>query len=244
MTAKSTGRATKQLTAVKRVSPTQQVREQLLAAIESGEYAPGAALPSERELCEIFGVSRVSVREAIAGLEAMNLITVRQGLGAFVQKSINERYAGPFAKYLEIHRAELVELTRVRGALDALAAEQAATAGDAAALANVQQAGRAFEEAAASGDREKAAECDRLFHLAIADASMGELLPRLLFELNSLLTESRSATFAQDGQLQSSVDEHRAIIEAIVSGDAEAARAAADKHMSRISDWLVALSDR
>ncbi|MCG2799991.1 MAG: GntR family transcriptional regulator, partial [Cellulomonas sp.] len=67
------------LTSIKRVGPTQLVREQLLVAIESGAYAPGSALPSERVLCETFGVSRVSLREAIAGLEATGLITVQHG---------------------------------------------------------------------------------------------------------------------------------------------------------------------
>jgi DNA-binding FadR family transcriptional regulator len=52
------------------VSRTQQVRDQLEAAIERGDYKPGERLPSERELVELLGVSRVSVREAIRSLEA------------------------------------------------------------------------------------------------------------------------------------------------------------------------------
>ncbi|GAA1933492.1 FadR/GntR family transcriptional regulator [Nocardioides marmoribigeumensis] len=231
------------LTAVKRVSPTHEVREQLLAAIESGQYAPGAPLPSERELCEIFGVSRVSVREAIAGLEAMNLITVRHGLGAFVQQSINERYAGSFAKYLELHRDQLIELAKVRAPLEALAAEEAARHADPTALAIVQEAAVAFEEAVESADRARAAARDREFHLAIADASMGRLLPRMIHELNSLLTEARTATFAQQGQLEQSVADHRAILEALVRGDADGARGAVEQHMRRIGEWLAGLPD-
>lgn len=241
MTAKSTGRAVQGLTMVKRVSPTRQVREQLLAAIERGEYPPGAPLPSERELCAAFGVSRVSVREAIAGLEAMKVITVRHGLGAFVQESINETYAASFVKYLELHREQLIELTKVRGALDALAAEEAARQGDEDALRAIEKAGREFEEVADSSDRANAAERDRAFHLAIADAAQGELLPRLLHELNDLLTESRTATFAQEGQLQKSAEDHRAITRAIVDGDPVAARNAMNDHMTRISDWLSTL---
>lgn len=241
--AKATGRSAEPLTAVKRVSPTHQVREQLLAAIESGQYAPGAPLPSERELCEIFGVSRVSVREAIAGLEAMNLITVRHGLGAFVQESINERYAGPFAKYLELHRDQLIELTKVRAPLEALAADEAARHADKPALDKVKKTGLAFEKAAKGGERARAAECDRDFHLAIADASMGELLPRLIHEVNGLLMESRTATFAQEGQLQQSVEDHRAIIDAVVGGDPDAARVAVERHMQRIGEWLEGLPE-
>ncbi|MCD4852036.1 FadR family transcriptional regulator [Arthrobacter sp. AK01] len=241
MTAKSTGRSVKALTSVKRVSPTQQIREQLLGAIERGEYPPGSALPSERELCETFGVSRVSVREAIAGLEAMKVITVQHGRGAFVQESISERYAGSFAKYLELHREQLIELTKVRGALESLAAEEAARHGDRDDLRAIEEAEREFEHAASAGDGLDAAERDRAFHLAIADASKGELLPRLIHELNDLLSESRGATFAQKGQLQKSVQDHRDISRAIAEGDPAAARHAVDVHMTRIGDWLSTL---
>lgn len=238
MTTKSSGRSVQRLTAVKRVSPTQQVRDQLLAAIESGEYAPGALLPSERELCEIFGVSRVSVREAIAGLEAMNLISVRHGLGAFVQEGIHDRYAGSFGKYLELHQEQLIDLTKVRGALEGLAAEEAARAGSKSALRKIESAERAFEKAAQAGDSNAAAECDRAFHLAIADASASELLSRLVHEVNDLFTESRAATFAQEGQLANSVADHQEILKAILDGDVARSRVAVVNHMRRISDWL------
>src|SRR5215469_9811509 len=133
---------------VQHVSPTQQVREQLLAAIESGEFAAGSLLPSERVLCATFGVSRVSVREAIAGLEAMGLVSVQHGRGAFVRDRVATRYAGPFGKYLEPHRDELIELLKVRGALDELTAEEAALHATAEGLSKVAEACRRFNEAA------------------------------------------------------------------------------------------------
>lgn len=209
-----------------------------MEAIERGEFPPGAPLPSERVLCETFGVSRVSIREALAGLEAMKLIVVQHGRGAFVQESIGDQYAGPFAKYLDIHRDELIELTKVRGALDELAAEEAARQGTRTSIAAIERAGQAFEEAAESGDIAESARLDVAFHLAIADAAGGALLPQLLHELNNLLTESRKATFSQDGQLSRSVREHQTIINALHKQDANAARRAVHKHMTRISDWL------
>lgn len=241
MAPRSRAKAASGFSAVERVSPTQQIREQLIAAIESGEFPPGSSLPSERVLCESFQVSRVSVREAIAGLEAMGLITVQHGRGAFVRESINDRYALPFAKYLQIHRAELLELIKVRGALDELAAREAALYADESALEEVERAGRAFEEAADAGDLSTAPELDRAFHLAIANATKGELLPRLLLDLNELLTESRSATLAQAGQLQKSAGDHRAIVKALLDRDPAAARRAVERHMSRLNDLLESL---
>ncbi|MGH3152081.1 MAG: FadR/GntR family transcriptional regulator, partial [Streptosporangiaceae bacterium] len=198
---------------VQHVSPTQQVREQLLAAIERGDFPPGALLPSERALCATFGVSRVSVREAIAGLEAMGLITVQQGRGATVRQGVAGRYAGPFGKYLQLHQAEIVELLKVRGALDELTAEEAALHGSAADLARVTQACQQFETAVETDPRDlaKMAELDVAFHMSIAESAGGELLPKLVRELNGLLEESRRITLGLTDQPLRSAQQHQAI---------------------------------
>lgn len=228
------------LRSVQHVSPTQQVREQLLAAIEKGDFPAGSMLPSERVLCATFGVSRVSVREAIAGLEAMGLITVRHGRGAFVRDRVATRYAGPFAKYLELHKTELAELLKVRGALDELTAEEAALHGSTDGLAKVAAACRSFKEAAEAGphDLAKLAELDVAFHVSIAESAGGELLPKLLRELNGLLDESRGITLGMDGQPARSAQQHQAITDAILAGDARAARRAASRHVAAVRMWL------
>jgi len=228
------------LRSVQHVSPTQQVREQLLAAIERGDFPPGTMLPSERVLCSTFGVSRVSVREAIAGLDAMGLITVQQGRGAFVREGVASRYAGPFAKYIQMHRAELVELLKVRGALDELAAEDAALHGSASDLAKVTEACQQFGAAVENDahDLAKMAELDVAFHMSIAESAGGDLLPKLLRELNGLLEESRRITLGLTGQPLRSAQGHQAIADAILAGDAVAARRAANLHVAAVRLWL------
>lgn len=227
-------------TSVRRVRSPQHVRAQLLAAIDRGDYPPGAALPSERVLCDTFGVSRVSVREAIAGLESTGLITVEHGRGAFVRESVNNAYAGPFVKYLQVHRHELVELLQVRGALDELAAAEATQRADADLLVQLQVSCNAFQQAVESGERdfEKLSEFDVNFHCFIATLSQGQLLPRLIRELNGVLEESRRITLARPGQLGRSVREHQAIVDAIVARDANAARRAVRKHVGNIRRWV------
>jgi GntR family transcriptional repressor for pyruvate dehydrogenase complex len=228
------------LRSVQHVSPTQQVREQLLAAIERGDFPPGALLPSERALCATFGVSRVSIREAIAGLDAMGLITVQQGRGAFVREGVAGRYAGPFGKYLQLHRAELVELLKVRGALDELTAEEAALRGSAADLAKVTDACQQFQAAVENDphDLAKLAELDVAFHMSIAESAGGVLLPNLVRELNGLLEESRRITLGLTGQPLRSAQQHQAIADAILAGDAVAARRAANLHVAAVRLWL------
>lgn len=223
---------------VSRVSPTQQVQNQLLAAIERGEFPPGGKLPSERVLCETFGVSRVSVREALAGLTATGLIEVSQGRGAFVRQRVSEGYLGPFGKYIETHRDELAELLMVRGALDGLAAATAAQTIDDEGRAALQAAHEAFARAVEQeASPPELAELDVDFHQRIAAAAHGELLPKLIAQLHSLLVESRHILFSRAGQPSRSLADHQEILDAILSGDHDTAKELATRHAAKMQDW-------
>jgi GntR family transcriptional repressor for pyruvate dehydrogenase complex len=220
-------------TAISRVGPTQQVREQMFAAIERGDYLPGSALPSERVLCETFGVSRVSVREAIAGFEATGLIVVRHGRGAFVREGMSDQYAGPFGKYLEMHREEILELLKVRGALDELAAEQASLRGTETELEKITAAHEAFKQAVVDGAAVALlARLDVAFHMSIAEAAGGALLPSLLKDLNGILADSRQISLSRPGRPVRSSEQHQAILQAILTRDTKTARRAVSDHLT------------
>ena len=63
-----------------------QIYNQIRDAIVNGTYKVGDKLPSEKELCEMFGVSRVPVREALCALELNGLVSSNQGLGVYVKE--------------------------------------------------------------------------------------------------------------------------------------------------------------
>lgn len=222
------------LRAVRRERATQQVRDQLLAALESGEYMPGHLLPSERVLCETFGVSRVSVREAIAGLEAVGLIAVQHGKGAFVCGTLSEQVAGPLQRYLTAHHEELLDLLRVRGALDELAAEEAALRGTDAGLKRMTVMHEAFRRSAEQPkvDFARLGALDVEFHLSIAKASRSALLQKLLEDLHAVMADPRRMTTARsDRHRHLSVAQHQAIVDAILARNAPRARKAAGRHL-------------
>ncbi len=237
---KKSTRSSSSFTSINRVSSTQQVRDQLSRAIARGEYPPGSALPSERALCALFGVSRVSVREAIAGLVSTGLVRVAHGRGVFVRESTHDAYAAPFAKYLEVNRAQLVELLKVRGALDELAAVEAIAHGDATGFARIEEANDAFQSAVAGNavDTRRIAHLDATFHMSIAQVGKDKLLPRLLAELNGVMEESRMATLSRPGQLETSAREHTAIVEAVLGGDPSEARRAVRAHIDNVQRWV------
>jgi DNA-binding FadR family transcriptional regulator len=229
-------------TTIKPVQRAQEVHDQLARAIANGDYQPGDRLPSERELGQAFGVSRVSVREAMRGLQAIGLVEVVHGRGCFVSKGPGERYRSPFAVWLHVHRDEVLELMKVRGALDELAAHEAAARKDPPAVAKLERAHRAFEQAVRAGNAslDELVRLDIDYHLAIADASGSRLVHDLLEELNDRFAQSRKIVFAQASQTSRSVEQHGAIVTAIAAGDPRKARAATAAH---IVSTLAALED-
>jgi DNA-binding FadR family transcriptional regulator len=216
------------------------VRDQLLAAIHGGAYPIGSKLPSERELTELFGVSRVSVREGIRSLEAMGLVEVRHGNGCYV-RSVTPHATADLAQWLGTHRDEVLEMMTVRGALDEVAATQAAANGSAPALQLIVAAHDAFvaEANRAGGARfGDLARLDIAFHVAIAEASHSRLLTDLLSELHTHLTEARRLGFESVGRSALAVQEHESIVHAILAHDVASARAAVSRHMDHVSDVL------
>ena len=221
---------------VSSASRSDQVRDQLEAAIRRGEYAPGDRLPSERELTEMLGVSRVSVREGIRSLEAIGLVEVRHGNGCFVLDR-SRRTGRDLGRWLDLHRDEVLELILVRAPLDELAAGLAAELQDAEALARVRAAHEAFlaEIDHEDGPRlDKLSDLDIAFHVEIARASGSDLLYDLLDDLHQHLRDSRKAGFEPESGPALSGREHVAIVKAIERGDPQAARRAVKKHVARV----------
>lgn len=228
------------LTSIKRTQRSEEVRLQIERAIRQGDFAPGERLPSERELVQTFGVSRVSVREAIRSLEAVGLVSVHQGRGAFVSDR-RSGFGEQMARWLETHRDELLELLGVRGALDELAAASAVENYDPVKVAAIFAAHEAFRTAV--DERAPTAELvarDVDFHVAIAEASGNRLLYDLLSDLHLYLAESRHLTLTPSGRPAQSALEHEEIVEAIRARDPALARVATSRHIASVSELVIA----
>ncbi len=233
------GRAQARFTGIERTNRARFAREQLEQAICRGDVKPGDRLPSERELVDMLGVSRVSVREAMRSLEALGLVEVSQGRGCFVADSRAAAYAGDFGRWLAAHRDEVLDLLRVRGALEELAAEAAAARGDSRAVACVRAASERFAAAAtreAPAPLERLVELDIAFHEEVAATSGIPLLVDLLHDLNTYLTESRYVVMAPHGRPRVSASEHERIVAAIAEGRPANAKIAAARHIESVRE--------
>lgn len=229
---------------IKRIQRNEEIRRQIEHAIKNGDFLPGERLPSERELVETFGVSRVSVREAIRSLEAVGLVRVYQGRGAFV----TDRRSGLgelMTRWLDVHRDKVLELLGVRGVLDEYASRLAVENGNAAKIAAVRAAHETFAAAVeAEVSTADIVALDIDFHIAVAEATENRLLFDLLSDLHSYLAESRYLALVPKNRPRQSLSEHSEIVAAIVARDAEAAVAATARHIARVRKIVAAEAAR
>ena len=118
-----------------------EIVSQIERAIFAAELSPGDRLQSERELAEQFGVSRITVRDALRVLEARGLIRVKVGAmgGAFVADANTDRVAESISTLIKLKRMTLSELAEARKVVEAATAELAAQRADAAAVSRLQQ---------------------------------------------------------------------------------------------------------
>jgi len=143
------------------------------------------------------------------------------------------------ARWLQLHEGEVLELHRVRGALDELAAHSAAELQDRDGIAKIKAAHQALREAVeADVATAELMLLDIDFHVAIAEASGNRLLYDLLYDLHAYLAESRKFVLATRGRPPQSVREHGKIVDAIAAGDPAGARAAMSRHIASISELV------
>ena len=220
---------------VSRLSLSDEIVEQIIGLISRGILRPGERMPSEKQLCQQFAVSRTSVREALRSLSVMGILQPHAGEGTYVSED-NSRYLERTLGWsLLLDRKLVDDLIETRLTLESETAFLAA-----------QRAGNddLLEIAAAIEGMENSAEqpenylgFDVRFHLAIARASQNSILSQLLGMIRGYLQtwikETLSATPAHDSELRAnkSIAEHREVQAALKSGNAERARQAMKDHI-------------
>jgi GntR family transcriptional repressor for pyruvate dehydrogenase complex len=95
-----------------------QIAEQIRSSILAGEFAPGDKLPPERELAEMFGVSRPSVREALNVLASSGLVMSYQGGGTVVRSLVETSSSNPLSELIRIQQDRALDVIEVRKGME------------------------------------------------------------------------------------------------------------------------------
>lgn len=219
------------------------IMQQLESMILEGSFIPGQKLPPERELATRFEVSRPSLREAIQKLIARGILFSRHGGGTYVADNIGSSFADPLQDLLCAHDEFLYDQLEFRDALEGLSSYYAATRGTEADKAKLTQCFNALVEANQAQNFALEAKLDTDFHMIIAEAAHNIVLLHTLRSLYAVLTKSISANlqnlFKQPQARQTVMAQHKAVYEAIMAGDGEAAREATHSHLVFVEDHLL-----
>lgn len=223
-----------------RVGPvSERIAQRILGLIANQELRPGDRLPSERELAELLGVSRPSLREAIKSLQAHGRVQVRHGAGVFVTEphSAHELQTALLAQEMS-----LAELFAMREVLELPAAEWAAERQEPRRLASMQAAFDSLLAASLAADVDWGAlmTLDAAYHLRIVEAAGNRFLSQTVGVLHAMLAQSMQTTLMLPGRLERSRTEHREILDAILAGDAARARGAVLTHLTGARDAALA----
>jgi GntR family transcriptional regulator, transcriptional repressor for pyruvate dehydrogenase complex len=204
----------------------------LSTQIAAGRLAPGDRLPTEAQLSAAHGVSRSVVREAVHRIKSRGGLVSRQGSGVYVAAPAEHRPLEFDPSVLDSVEA-VVHVVEVRRVLEGEMAALAAARATRTQVAGLRRALAAIDAAAQAG-HDGVAE-DLAFHRAIGEATGNPQFSHLLGFLEQYLREAMRITRGNEARrldfMESVRKEHRMIVDAIASGDAAAARRAANRHL-------------
>lgn len=218
------------------------VVRQVELLILRGILRPGERLPSERELAERLGVSRPSLREAIGDLADRGLLEIRPGAGAFVAGVLGSAFSPALVRLFAEHDEAVLDYVAFRRDIEGLAAERAARAGSDTDLQVIAAVFARMEAAHAKRDPSDEAELDAAFHMAIVEASHNVIMLHMLRSMYDLLRQgvfyNRQALFRSRITREQLLDQHRAILNALLARDPAGARAAVEAHLDYVRQAL------
>jgi len=221
---------------------SQTVVRQIEQLILRGILKPGERLPSERELSERLGVSRPSLREALAELQDSGLLSSRAGSGVFVGDVLGSAFSDTLVRLFSNHDEAVFDYIAFRRDMEGLAAERAATKGTNTDLKVIDTIFKKMEAAHAKRDPTEEAGLDADFHLSIIEASHNVIMLHMMRSMYQLLREgvfyNRQIMFKQRTTRDTLLDQHRAINVALQARDASAARAAVEAHLGFVESAL------
>ncbi len=217
------------LEAIPKQRISEAVLQQMKSMIARGEWKPGDKIPAEPVLAEMFGVSRLSVRDALQQLTSMGIVERKQGRGTFVRSFDGSQLVNEMLPMLMLDDTEMETMFEFRGMLECESSRLAALRASDEAIAGLRALNDQLDQLEMDPQRE--AECDYAFHLTIVKATGNKLLIQLYTLLREIIINSLITVKTKIGS-KPGLQYHRLLVEAIAAHDQQAARDIMWKHMN------------
>lgn len=229
---------------IRSVTVTEAIVESLIERITRGEFRPTNQLPSEQSMLQEYGVSRLALREALARLVALGIISVHHGKGAFVREAISVRALGkvmvPLFPQFDVNRMN--DLIEARNLIESEIAGKVAEKRTEEQIKELESLLACDSEILKNADL--FAERDYAFHLALAQMADNQFF-FAMFQALSHQIQGFLVRYAQSiTDLKEAMDRHRPILKAIIEQDVEKARQLAREHAGICASFVTKETDR
>ncbi|MEV1011493.1 FadR/GntR family transcriptional regulator [Streptomyces sp. NPDC049881] len=219
------------------MSVTDDAIEAIKQMIVSGELSPGDRLPREPDLAERLGLSRNSLREAVRALSLIHVLDVRRGDGTYVTSLEPSLLMDAMSFVVDFHRDDTVlQILEARRVIEPATTEMAALKMSAADLEGL---GELLDSLGDSPTVDELVENDLEFHRRIAAGSGNAVLASLVESLSGRTQRARTwRGLTQEGVVERTLGEHRAILQALTRRQPGIAAALATVHIAGVEQWL------
>ncbi|MGP4115241.1 FadR/GntR family transcriptional regulator [Streptomyces sp. 4N509B] len=219
------------------MSVTDDAIEAIKQMIMDGELRPGDRLPREPDLAERLGLSRNSLREAVRALSLIRVLDVRRGDGTYVTSLEPSLLMDAMSFVVDFHRDDTVlQMLEARRVIEPATTELAAAA---MPMAEIEGLSTLLDSLGENATVDELVENDIEFHRRIAVGSGNAVLASMVETLSSRTQRARSwRALTQEGAVEQTLGEHRAIQRALARRQVGVAGALATVHIAGVEQWL------
>jgi DNA-binding FadR family transcriptional regulator len=223
---------------------SEEVVRQVQDAIFSGTLGPGDRLPPERELAEQFGLSRMSVRDALRTLESSGLVEIKVGSngGAFIREPNFDPLRETLASMLRTKKANILELVETRKIVETAIAGLAAQRATKEDLREMREAVEAAQQAFKSGDLNYGPHSVK-FHAALAKAAKNHVLNLTVQSFRGFFADVLEKFLPTADMAERGIADHWELYRAIEGHHADRARELMANHLAFFEKKVKKLGD-
>jgi GntR family transcriptional repressor for pyruvate dehydrogenase complex len=214
-----------------------------MTTIHNGELKPGERIPSHDKLCERWGISRTTIREAFNKLESMGILTKYQGRGTFINTITAQEVIPANNMGSLLDKTAVLHLLEARKLIEPLIASLSAQRRTQAELQVLQRLLDELEQANTANDHMLYSRTDHEFHLLISKMSKNEFLEVMMRNISAPLAVQQMQVISlkpkEQGRISSeSQSLHHRIFDAIRDGDPQAAKNSMELHLESVESFM------
>lgn len=215
--------------------------DDILSKIINRVYNAGDRLPPEAELCEMYGASRVTIRESLKKLEMMDVISIEQGRGTFIKHYNLGNFMQPMFNLIDFGSFDIRTIYDARLYIETGSCRLAAQN---RSQKDIEELRLLIEQMRSVGRLEPEAsdvslqELDAQFHIRVAKASNNEILKAAVINLEKISMACAERIHKSHAVMSNAIDDHQRIFDAIVAQDPDAAERFIVRHTLAAKEFL------